>query len=171
MASFLIGGINLKVLSMDQSTTRSGWAVFVNDKYDHSGVVDKHTIKDSEERFKKMYEGIHDLIVTENPDLVVLENTQAQGGNMAVYKLLCQLQGAIMGMCYAKGIKFYVMAPTQWRKILQFSQGPKVKREELKRQSIEYAKIFGIDGSEDRSEAACIGAAYIVNNAEGIDIE
>ena len=162
----------MKVLSLDQSTTRSGFAVFINDKYDHSGVIDKHKIKDSEERFKAMYEGIHDLIVAENPSIVVLENAQAQGGNMAVYKLLCQLQGAIMGMCYAKGIKFCVMAPTQWRKVLSFQQGPKIKREELKRQSIEYAKRFGIEDSEDRAEAACIGAAYIMNSADdGIDIE
>ena len=162
----------MKLLSFDQSTTHSGWAVFLNDQYDHSGVIDKHKIKDSELRFKEMYEGIHDLIVAEKPDLVVLENTQAQGGNMGTYKLLCQLQGTIMGMCYASGIKFCVMAPTQWRRILSFSQGPKVKRDELKRQSVEYAKKFGIDGSEDRAEAACIGAAYIINNAdEGIDIE
>lgn len=162
----------MKILATDQSTTRSGWAVFIDGKYDHSGVIDKHKIKDSETRFKEMYEGIHDLIVAENPDIVVLENTQAQGGNMAIYKLLCQLQGAIMGMCYAKTIRFYVMAPTQWRKILKFQQGPKVKREELKRQSMEYAKRFGIEDSEDQAEAACIGSAYIINNADdGIDIE
>lgn len=160
-----------KLLSLDQSTSRSGYAIFINGEYDHSGVIDKHKIKDSEERFKAMYEGIHDLIVEEKPDFVVLEDTQAQGGNMAIYKLLCQLQGAIMGMCYASGIKFYVIKVTQWRKILQFHQGPKVKRDELKRQSVEYAKRFGIEGSEDRAEAACIGAAYLMKDAEGIDIE
>jgi len=161
----------LKILSFDQSTTRSGYAIFINGKYDHSGVIDKHTIKDSEARFKEMYEGIHDLIVTEKPNIVVLENTQAQGNNMAVFRLLCQLQGAIMGMCYARGIRFCVLAPTMWRRILQFSQGPKIKREELKRQSMEYAKRLNIEDSEDRAEAACIGAAYIINSAEGIDIE
>lgn len=161
-----------KILSLDQSTTRSGWAIFINNKYDHSGVIDKHKTKDSEERFKEMYEGIHDLIMAEKPDVVILENTQAQGGNMAVYKLLCQLQGAIIGMCYASNIKFCVMSPSQWRKVLHFQQGPKITRAELKRQSVEYAKRFGIKDSEDRAEAACIGAAYVKNIADdGIDIE
>lgn len=163
----------LKILSLDQSTTRSGYAIFINEQYDHSGVIDKHTIKDSEARFKEMYEGIHDLIAEERPDIVVIEDTQAQAGNMGTYKILCQLQGAIMGMCYAMGIKFYVMPPVKWRSILGYRQGPKIKRAELKAQSLEFVKNeFGFAKSEDENEACAICAAFHrVNNADGIDIE
>ena len=163
----------MKVLSLDQSTTKSGFCVFIDDKYDHSGVIDKHLNKDLDSRFKEMYEGIHDVIATENPDVVVIEDTQAQSGNMGTYKILCQLQGAIMGMCYAMGIKFYVIAPVQWRSILQYRQGPKVKRAELKMQSLKFVKKeFGFEKSEDECEACAICAAYHrINNTDGIDIE
>lgn len=162
-----------KVLSLDQSTTRSGFCAYTNGKYDHSGVIDKHKNKDLESRFKEMYEGIHNLIAEEEPDIVVIEDTQAQAGNMGTYKILCQLQGAIMGMCYAMGIRFYVMPPVKWRSILGYRQGPKVKRTELKEQSLEFVKKeFGFVKSEDENEACAICAAFHrMNNAEGIDIE
>lgn len=163
----------MKVLSLDQSTTRSGYCIFIDGRYDHSGVIDKHKNKNLESRFREMYEGIHDVISKETPDFVVIEDTQAQSGNMGTYKILCQLQGAIMGMCYAMGIEFYVIAPVQWRSILHYRQGPKVKREELKTQSLEFVKReFGFEKSEDENEACAICAAFHrMNNTDGIDIE
>lgn len=149
------------ILAFDQSTTRSGYSVFINGEYDHSGLVDKHKNKDLQSRFKEMYEGIHEVIEKEKPNVVIIEDTQMQGGNAATFKTLCQLQGAIIGMCYAMGIRFYVIAPTQWRAALHFKQGPKVKREELKAQSIAFAKKeFGIDKYEDEMEACAICAAF-----------
>ena len=56
----------MKLLSFDQSTTHSGWAVFLNDQYDHSGVIDKHQIKDSELRFKEMYVIRYSILHIEN---------------------------------------------------------------------------------------------------------
>ena len=162
----------MKVLAFDQSTTRSGYCVFVDGKYDHSGIIDKHKNKDSQSRFKEMYEGIHEVIEKEKPDAVIIEDTQMQGGNAATFKTLCQLQGSIIGMCYAMGIKFHVVTPTQWRAALNFKQGPKVKREELKAQSIAFAKKeFGIDKYEDEMEACCINAGFHQMKSKDIDIE
>ena len=161
-----------RILSLDQSTTRSGYAIFVDGKYDHSGLIDKHKNKDINSRFKEMYEGIHEVIEAEKPDIVVLEDTQAQGGNFGTYKILCQLQGAIIGMCYAMDIGFHVLTPSQWRATLQFRQGPNVKRDELKVQSIAFAKKeFGIDEYEDQMEAVCIGEAFHRMISKDIDIE
>lgn len=161
-----------KILALDQSTTRSGYCVFIDGKYDHSGLIDKHKNKDLQSRFKEMYEGIHEIIEIENPNIVVLEDTQMQGGNGATYKVLCQLQGAIMGMCYAMDVGFNVISPSQWRSALKFKQGPRVKREELKKQSIEFAKKeFGIDKYEDEMEACCINAGFHRMESKDIDIE
>lgn len=168
----------MKVLALDQSTTCSGYSVFIDGRYDHSGVVDLHLIKDTNVRFKRMYEELYKLVEDENPDSVVIEDTQAQGGNMSVFKLLCQLQGILIGAFYAKGIPFTIMTPSHWRNILGYSQGPKVKRAELKQQSKDYAKEhFGVTGKEDMLEAICIGAAYCIEYCEsktiadnGIDI-
>jgi len=159
-------------MSWDQSTTRSGFCTFIDGKYDHSGLVDKHENKDLNSRFKEMYEGIHEVIETEKPDIVVIEDTQSQSGNMNTYKILCQLQGAIMGMCYAMGIEFRIIAPTAWRSALKYKQGPKVKREELKKQSLEFVKKeFGFTKSEDENEACAINAAFHRMMSDDIDIE
>lgn len=161
----------MRIISLDQSTTRTGYCCFVDGKYSHSGLIDKHKIKDINSRFQDMYEEIHQLIELENPDLVILEDTQAQGGNYATYKILCQLQGAIIGMCYAMKIGFLVLTPTQWRKALSYNQGPKVKRSELKEQSINFVKkTFGFEKSEDESEAISIGFAYYKMQSKDIDI-
>ena len=67
---------------------------------------------------------------------------------------------------------FCVVTPSQWRSALKFKQGPKVKREELKRQSIEFAKKeFGIDRYEDEMEAVCINAGFHQMRNKDIDIE
>ena len=43
---------------------------------------------------------------------------------------------------------------------MNYSQGAKVKRQELKQQSIDYVKNnFGLDLSEDECEAICINEA------------
>lgn len=161
-----------KILAFDQSTTRSGFSVFIDGKYDHSGLIDKHKNKDLQSRFKEMYEGIHEIIENEKPNIVVIEDTQMQGGNAATFKILCQLQGSVIGMCYAMGIRFYVVAPSQWRAALHFRQGSKVKREELKAQSIAFAKKeFGIDEYEDEMEACCINAGFHQMKIKDIDIE
>ncbi|MEE1301656.1 MAG: hypothetical protein UHD64_02635, partial [Bacteroidales bacterium] len=54
-----------------------------------------------------------------------------------------------------------ILPPSEWRSVLEFKQGSKVKREQLKEQSINYVKEhLGFDGfSEDRCEACCIGVA------------
>ena len=162
----------MKTLAFDQSTTRSGFSVFVDREYDHSGLIDKHKNKDPQSRFKEMYEAIHEVIEKENPDVVIIEDTQMQGGNVASFKMLCQLQGAIIGICYVMNITFHIVTPTQWRAALHFRQGPKVKREELKSQSIEFAKKeFGIDRYEDEMEACCINAGFHQMKSKDIDIE
>ena len=69
-------------------------------------------------------------------------------------------------------IKFKIMSPSQWRKILGFSIGPKVTRPELKAQSVEYVKReFGIECTDDESDAVCIGAAFHKIKNDDIDIE
>ena len=42
----------MKVLSMDQSTRITGFAVFNDGKYVKSGVIDLHKVKETDERSK-----------------------------------------------------------------------------------------------------------------------
>jgi hypothetical protein len=74
----------------------------------------------------------------------------------------------ILGYAEAHKIKTHILQPAKWRAALQFNQGPKVKRAELKQQSIDYVNDhLGIDLTEDECEAIAEGiAAHKIFNFE-----
>ena len=150
----------MKILAFDQSSTRSGFAVFTDGEYVDSGVIDKHKLTDADKRVAEMGLAIYKKIKEVSPDTVIIEGVQQQSGVSTVI-LLARLQGMILGYCAAHKIRTEILLPSQWRAALKYKQGAKVKREELKKQSMDYVKKnFDIDGcTEDQSEAICIGVA------------
>lgn len=150
----------MKVLSLDQSSKLSGYAYFVDGKYIESGVIDKHKIDDTAQRIAEMGLALCSKIKELHPDLVIAEDIQNQSNVKSVISL-ARLQGCLVLYCASKGIKLEFLHPTQWRKALEYKQGSKIKRAELKQQSADYVKEhFGFDNfSEDRNEAICIGVA------------
>lgn len=150
----------MKVLSMDQSTTRSGWCLKENGVYVCSGVVDMTKSKlDTDKRSFEMAKGLWKVIDKYKPDHLVLENVQQQAGVKTVI-ILSRLAGMIIGYAEAHKVNVHIVSPSQWRKVLNYAQGPKVKRQELKQQSFDYVKEnYNFDLSEDESEAICINDA------------
>lgn len=146
----------MKILSFDQSSKLSGWSLFTDGQYSCSGAIDKHKISDTDKRIGEMGVAICNKIEELQPDCVIIENVQAQSG-VATVILLARLQGFILGWCYVHDIEVKIIGPSQWRSALNFKQGAGVKRKELKAQSIDYVKDkYGLDVSEDESEAICI---------------
>lgn len=149
----------MKLLAFDQSSKKTGWCCIEDGKYVQSGIIDKHTISDIDTRIGEMGIAICQQIKEINPDVVVIEDVQSQG-SIATVVYLARLQGFILGWCYVKHIRIEIVRPTEWRKVLGFAQGPKVKRQELKEQSLNYVKsIHNTTLSEDEAEAVCIGDA------------
>ena len=150
----------MKVLSMDQSTRVSGYCLFKDGKYIESGVVDMSKSElDTPERSFEMAKALWSIIEKYKPDILVIEDTQQQN-NVKTVITLARLQGMIIGYAEAHGIKVHILLPSAWRKALNYTQGPKVKRQELKQQSIDYVKNnFGLDLSEDECEAIAEGIA------------
>ena len=147
------------VLSFDQSTKISAFSYWIDSKYIESGYIDLHTIKDTSERVRAMGVELCKIITKYSPDKVVMEEV-AQQSNALTLKLLARIQGIIIGFCAAHNIETYIIEPSKWRSKLDFSQGPKVKREELKAQAIKYVKdVYGLELPEDECEAICIGDA------------
>lgn len=149
----------MKILSFDQSTTCSGWCYQVDGQYINSGAIAKEG-KDTDKRVTEMGLSICKKIKEFQPSLVVFEDIQNQNSVKTVIHL-ARLQGCIMLYCASKKIEFKILHPSEWRKQLQFKQGSKVKRDELKQQSRDYVKnILGLSvKSEDENEAICIGVA------------
>ena len=150
----------MKVVSFDQSTRVSGWSLFDDGKYVCSGVVDmsKSTLETTERSFE-MAKKLWDILEEYKPNCLIIEDTQEQG-NVKTVVTLARLQGMIIGYAEAHGIKTHILLPSQWRKILEYSQGPKVKRAELKQHSADYVKNkYVFLKSEDENEAIALNDA------------
>ena len=149
----------MKVLSFDQSTRITGWAVFENGQYIKSGIIDLAKIKDTELRSKQMGLAICEEISKNKPDQVIIEEVAMQS-NADTLKKLARIQGVAIGFTAAHNIPLHILAPTKWRSALNYKQGRSVKREELKQQSLDFVKKnFGLELKEDAAEAVCINEA------------
>lgn len=125
-----------------------------------SGTIDLSRNHNSTNRLKHMMLLVVGMIRSTKPDMVAFEDVQKQS-NVATFKMLSQLQGAIMYYCYEIGVKFTILTPTSWRKTLGFEQGRKVRRAALKKQSVDYVcQRCGMKKlSDDEADAVCIGLA------------
>ena len=149
-----------KVLSLDTSTSSSGWALFMNGKYYGSGVIDLKKIKDSTERLKTMTIKLGELIGYYSPTVIAIE-TPVVVRNPATQRMLTMIFGIVFGKCVEDGIEFQELRPTQWRKLIDPGKKPR-KREELKEWSKQKVdELFGINVTDDESDAILIGQAYI----------
>lgn len=154
----------MRILSFDQSTLSTGWAVFDDGKYREHGIIDLHQTK-PDIRFDKMCQLICKKIDDVNPKLVVIEDVVLMKSPQTM-KLLARLQGIILGYCQANKLPVTIYFPTAWRKILGFKQA-KTPREELKRQAIELIyQTYGISTTSDEADAICIAMAHIKNHLE-----
>lgn len=149
-----------RVLSFDQSTRLSGYAYFEHGQYIESGVVDMSKSQlETDKRSFEMAKELWKVIKKYKPEYLILENVQQQSSVSTVI-ILARLAGMIIGYAEAHNVQTHILLPSQWRKALNYSQGAKVKRQELKQQSIDYVKQnFGLDLPEDECEAICEGIA------------
>ena len=147
------------VLAFDQSTNKSGYSVYNNGKLIDYGLIDKHNIKNSYNRLVQMGLAISNKIAEIKPDAVVMEVVFDQKDRITLV-VVARLQGMIMYACTMGNIPLHIFSPSSWRKLLGFKQGGNVKRADLKQQAIDYVQNhFGLELSEDVSEAVCIGKA------------
>ena len=147
----------MRVMSFDQSTKVSGWSLFIDGEYACSGLIDMEKSKlPTSERSFEMAKRLWTILKEYKPDHLIIEDTQQQN-NVKTVIILARLQGMIIGYAEAHGIKVHILLPSQWRAELKYKQGPKVKRAELKQQSIDYVKEkYGLTLSEDECESICI---------------
>lgn len=155
--------IRIKLLSIDQATVKTGIAL-----RDDNTLVAQELINltktDKSERVDAMAAELHSRIHKYKPHFVVFEDVALQS-NPATLMLLARLQGAIIGFCVLYNIPYEILKPPNWRKILGFTQGQGIKRNELKKQAVAYVKNkYGLNLSEDVCEAVCIGDAFLLNN-------
>ena len=151
-----------KLLSLDSSTSATGYSIFVGGKYSRSGCIDLHEEGKSSDRLPVMIKTIYNLIDKEKPEIIVAEEMVVTRNAQAA-RMLTMILGAIYGKCLKDGIFWFVLRPTEWRSLVK-EKDEKLprKREELKLWSIGKVKeLFGVeDVSDDISDSILIGEAY-----------
>lgn len=148
------------LLSLDTSTTSTGWAIFKDGEYQESGVIDDFKkVKNGYERLKLMTKELLDSIGQLKPDIIVIEK-DVVFGNMKVIDMLMKIIGAVYGFCLFNGITYYEFAPSEWRKYVKLQAFGR-KRDEFKKASIKYIKDnLNMNVNDDEADAICIGLAY-----------
>ena len=152
-----------KLISVDTSTSSTGYAVYISGKLHRYDLIDFKRIKNTDERIKEMILKIYEIIETEKPQIIVAEMTVVTR-NAQAQRNLTMILGAIQGKCLENNIFFSLLRPTEWRKLVN-NEKEKLprKREELKQWSKQkVSDILGInDINDDISDAILIGQAYI----------
>jgi len=150
----------MRVLAFDQSTRASGYGYFEHGEYVESGLIDMTKSKlETNERSFEMAKALWKMIQKYKPEHLILEDVQQQS-NAKTMIILARLSGMVIGYAEAHGVKTHILQPSKWRAALKYSQGSKIKRAELKRQSLDYVKEhLGVTLPEDEAEAVCEGIA------------
>lgn len=142
----------MNILSIDQSTSSSGFAIFTNKNLKKSGIF-----KPKGELFERIHytkEYIRELIEDNNTDYVFLEDIQYQR-NQKTYKILASLQGVLIDLMVELKIPFEVVPPNRWKAWNQISgKRREQQKENAKRKCKE---MFRRDFFEDEADAVCIG--------------
>lgn len=147
----------MRIIALDQATAVSGVAIFEDGVLVEHKIVSEPNKIDINTRTLLMAHALCKEMAS--CDVVVIEDVQAQG-SVAVTIQLARLQGALLFFAHEKGIKSYILRPSEWRSKLGFTQG-RTKRAELKAQSIEFVKErYNIVATDDEADAICIGAAF-----------
>lgn len=114
-----------------------------------------------ESRFSDMSKAIWDVLDEYKPNILYIEETYS-ARNAQTTKILTRLQGVVYAWCMNNDCEFNVILAKQWRKYLDFNQSNKVKREQLKEQSIKYVlENYNLKVTDDEADAICIADAVV----------
>lgn len=150
-----------KLMAIDESSKKTGCALFINGELVDHCVIDISKNKDSNSRLHQMCTLVLEQMNKWKPDGVYIEHPQGDGRNVLTVWMLSQIIGVARAYSIVNACDFNEITPSEWRSYLKFKQGRK-KREELKQMSMSYVKEhYGIEVGDDEADAICIGSAVI----------
>ena len=156
-----------RLLSLDTSSSKTGWSCFEDAEYKKSGVIDFGTNEckkrykgNSDRRLEDMCLAIIELLKKYKTDIIVIEKLNV-GRNMVAVRHLSKVIGVVYCYSILNGCYYYEIQASQWRSQIGI-QGKNRKRDEYKQLAIEYVKdTLGIDVTDDEADSICAGIGYI----------
>ena len=154
-----------KIISLDQSLSCTGWAVFDDKTLIAADTFSVSKTAPMDRRLLEIYKNLTDLYHEYEFEKIYFEDIQLQAGNALTYKHLAYAQAAIILWCGYMDMDWSMSAPSHWRKVLGGGFGR--KRAEQKRYAIQLVqKWYNIEVLSDIADAICIGRAAIQESRE-----
>ena len=161
-------------LSLDISTTATGWALFEGSDLVESGVL-KHKSKSFFERGRFMASELRliqlrALASYEGPfESIVVEKNSVMGPNQQSMISIGIVTGIILGRLVADNV--YFVNVSTWRKYWKFSYKDRSKKS-MKLQSVaKVSENFDLNVKDDEADAILIGSYFVNYGQEFGDLE
>lgn len=103
----------MKVLALDQSTMKTGIAVFDDGELTFHSIIDLKQEKVPEVRFQEMCKRLNSMILKTRPDVVVFEDVSFQT-NPSTLIILARVQVRLFNLPYLQHT-VYVLQPSSWQ--------------------------------------------------------
>ena len=151
-----------RLMSIDSSSSKTGYAVYDAGVLTESGVLNMSAKKDKEARLEDMCLALIDTLKKYHPDTVVIEMTVVTR-SAATQRLLSEIVGVVRGWAVSNHAEFVEYRPTVWRKLIC---GPEKKipkgRADCKKWSIDAVRsMYNAEKGDDECDAILIGQARI----------
>lgn len=165
-----------RILSLDQATHDTGWAIFDGNNVIKFGVVNLGT-GELDMRINKLKIWLANMVEIWKPDKVVMEDIQLQekkqdrnwendtGNNVMnvnTFKTLAQLQGVLADYLYEKKVKYEFVHTAVWRERCGIIG--KYRTDKKKSAQLKVLDWFNLSVTNDEADAICIG--YYATAAE-----
>ena len=147
--------------SLDQALVLSGWSIFNNNELIEWGIFKTKNSSPIEERLGQFWKKLNELYNKYNFDHLFFEDCQKQT-NLETYRKLCYVQATVLLWCYYNNIKYTILSPSHWRKILTDKYKVKFGKSRPEQKKAAQQLILEVCGhtlTEDEADAICINLA------------
>ena len=164
------------VLSLDQSTTATGWALFKEGKLEDFGIYKPSGERDQRIEKTRLWvkSKIEELFIKEPIELtLVLEYIQMQG-NVETFKSLAHLQGVLINLGFQKkqekelvdSVEYYSSA---WKSTCNIKGRKRKEQKESAQKHVLHT--YGVTAPEDVCDAICLGEHHLYKANSELNFE
>ena len=159
-----------RILALDQSSHKTGFAIYDNQNLISYGVFETNS-SDPYERILNLADWLESMIVAWKPDEIGIEETQYQPGSgdgHNVFKLLSEVMGACILVTLRNKIKINTVLIATWRHHCGVRGN---KRPDQKRSAqLLVKKWHDVTVTDDESDAICIGKYFADKHAADLSV-
>ncbi|MBR6162998.1 hypothetical protein IKQ26_03780 [bacterium] len=148
----------VKMVSLDTSTTKTGYAVFLNGKVARAGILKRGDEAD----YKTMLTSLWKFLESEKPQIIVTELTVVPR-NAKTQRRLTEVLAVAALWCSLNDAYYEELTPTKWRKLVGDRTGDKAPkgRAAVKKWSVDTVKnVYDKTVTDDMADAILLGCAY-----------